>query len=481
MTRDPQPTPASAADVRLLTEGGREVIRLLAVLLRNAALHRPDNEVFREPGERLRAVVAELLALEGQLDLECVGQVLWVNRVRVRIELRSLPVYRYVAAEVAHRALGGFRFSAPPPQSAVTGLVQVLARRDRASVGHDPVQAFNAALTAAGVGDITALPAAREVVGRPLASRRGRALSAYRQALELIREWSTGAQAEASLNLRRAKRVVQRLVDLSYEEGDGFSLAGLAAIKSHNEYAFNHVVNVCVLAVAFGQRLGLARQQLAQLGICALYHDIGKISIPLEILEKHGPLSEEEWALMGNHTVFGARTLLPLVAHDPNAVRRVLTSLQHHRSYSEGGYPELAVLRRQGLFVRIVAIVDAFDAMTTRRVYQETYLPDRALATLKAQAGTRYDPTLVTAFVNCMGVFPVGSLVVLTSGELAVVCETSVDEERSDRPTVRVIADAEWQPRVPELVDLARPGEERQVARCVDPETLGIDLARHVV
>jgi HD-GYP domain-containing protein (c-di-GMP phosphodiesterase class II) len=407
--------------------------------------------------------------------------VLWVNRIRVRMELRSLPVYRYVASEVAHRGLGGFRFSAPPSPSAVTGLVQVFARRDAGSTGHDPVGAFNTALAAAGVVEIEALSAAREVVGRPLASRRGRALSAYRQALELIREWSTGAEAEGALNLRRARRVVQRLVDLSYEEGDGFSLAGLAAIKSHSEYAFNHVVNVCVLAVAFGQRLGLSRRQLAQLGLCALYHDIGKISIPLEILEKHGPLSEEEWALMGNHTVFGARTLLPLVAHDPDAVRRILTSLQHHRSYSDGGYPELSVLRHQGLFVRIVAIIDAFDAMTTKRVYQETYLPDRALTTLKAQAGTRYDPTLVTAFVSCMGVFPVGSLVVLTSGELAVVCETAVDEARIDRPTVRVISDADWRLRPPELVDLAAAGEERQVARCVDPEAVGVDLAKYVV
>ena len=465
--------------MRLLTEGGRELIRLLAVILRNSTLHRPDNEVFREPGERLRATVAELLGLESQLDLECVGQVLWVNRVRVRMELRSLPVYRFVTSELARRGLGGLRFLEPLRSAAVGGLVQVLARRGLE--GEDPVRAFNSSLSAVGVGEVVALPPAREVVGRPLASRRGRALAAYRQALELVREWSTRSEPEAALNLRRAKRVVQRLVDLSFEEGDGFSLAGLAAIKSHNEYTFNHVVNVCVLAVAFGQRLGLARHQLAQLGICALYHDIGKIAIPLEILEKHGPLTEQEWAVMGNHTVFGARTLLPLVAHDPAAVRRILTSLQHHRGFSEGGYPELAVLRRQSLFVRIVAIADAFDAMTTNRVYQETHLPDRALATLKSQAGTRYDPTLVTAFINCMGVFPVGSLVVLTSGELAVVCESSADESHVDRPTVRVIADADWRLRPPELADLSRPGEERQVARCVDPEPLGVDLARFVV
>jgi HD-GYP domain-containing protein (c-di-GMP phosphodiesterase class II) len=471
---------AASVETRQLVTRAREVIRLLAVLIKNAALHHPDNEVFREPKERLRVAVEELLTSEGRFDLECVGPVLWANRVRVRMELKTQPVYRLVADELTRRKLGGLRFLAAPPPVAVSGLLAALARRG--PLPADPVLAFNQALDAAGVHEVEALPAAREVVSLPAASRRGRALSAYRQALGLIREWMSGAETQAALNLRRAKRVVHRLVDLSFEEGDGFSLAGLAAIKSHNEYTFNHMVNVCVLAVAFGQRLGLGRQQLAQLGLSALYHDIGKLAIPLEILDKHGPLSEREWALMGNHGVFGARTLLPLLTGDPRAVRRIRTSLQHHRGWASGGYPELRVLRHQGLFTRIVAIVDAFDAMTTKRVYQGIFLPDQALATIRSQVGTRYDPTLVKAFVNCMGIFPVGSLVLLSGGELAVVCEVGPDPALLDRPTVRLITDAALRAQTPALVDLASPEQRgRSILRCLDPQPLGVELERYVV
>jgi HD-GYP domain-containing protein (c-di-GMP phosphodiesterase class II) len=471
---------ASSPEARELVARAREVIRLLAVLIRNATLHHPDNEVFREPKERLRTTVQELLDREGRFDLECVGPVLWANRTPLRVELRTQPTYRLVADELARRRLGGLRFLDAPRPETVSGLLRALARREAPT--QDPVHDFNLSLAETGVHDLVALPPVKEVLGRAAASRRGRALGAYRQTLDLIRELMTGEQSEEVLNLRRAKRAVHRLVDVSYEEGEGFSLAGLAAIKSHNEYTFNHMVNVCVLAVAFGQRLGLDRQQLAHLGICALYHDIGKVAIPLEILDKHGTLSEREWAVMGNHTVFGARTLLPMVAHDARVVRRILTSLQHHRGYAEGGYPELRVLRRQGLFVRIVAIADAFDAMTTKRVYQKAFLPDQALATIKAQAGTRYDPILVKAFINCLGVFPVGSLVLLSSGELAVVVEASPDPATLDRPTVKVIADSAWQPHPPVSVDLSHQLERgRRIVRCLDPEPLGIDLGRYVV
>ncbi len=477
MTRDVAPL-ASSPEARELQASAREVIRLLAVLIRNAPLHHPDNEVFREPKERLRATVEEVLAREGRLDLECVGSVLWANRLRIRPELRSAPVYASVTAELQRRRIGGFRFTAPPSAAATAGLIRVLSRKP--APADDPVAACNRELDAAGVGEVEALPLVREVVGQANASRRGRALGAYRQTLDLIREWMTGA--EPALNLRRAKRAVHRLVDLSFEEGDGFSLAGLAAIKSHNEYTFNHMVNVCVLSVAFGQRLGLSRQQLAVLGLCALYHDIGKLAIPLDVLDKHGPLSEREWALMGNHVVFGARTLLPLLGHDPHATVRILTALQHHRAFAGGGYPELKVLRRLALYARLVAITDAFDAMTTKRVYQQVFLPDQALATIRAQAGKRYDPTLVKAFVNCMGIFPVGSLVLLSSGELAVVCEASPDPATVDRPTVRLIADSTGRSVPPQLLELARPEEAgRRVVRCLDPEPLGIDLSRHVV
>jgi len=471
---------AASSEARAFLSQAREVIRQLAVLVRNAALHDPSNQVFHEPMDRLRATLEAILHEEGALDLECSGGELYANQLRVRLEMRSLQVYRFVTDQLARRRLGGLRFTAAPDRAALARFLAVFTPW-QPQPNQDPTVAFDAALDQAGVDGVDALPPRIEK-REPPADRRQRAIDAYQQTLDFIRECMTDLDSPAELNLRRAKRAIHRLVDLSYEEGEGFSLAGLAAVKSHNEYTFNHMVNVCVLAVAFGQRLGLSRTQLATLGLAALYHDMGKLSIPLEILEKHGPLTDEEWAVMGNHCVYGARTLFPLLGNDPRHLRRILASLQHHLRHDAGGYPKLRLLRRQGLQVRIIAIVDAFDAMTTKRVYQKQYLPDESLAIMRGEAGTQFDPVLLKAFINCMGVFPVGSMVVLSTGELAVVCESSPDPGQVDRPTVRVISDPDHNPVPSVLVDLAQPAPRpRRILRCVDPEQFGVVTAHYAL
>ncbi len=321
---------------------------------------------------------------------------------------------------------------------------------------------------------------ATAVLGRFRGTRSGEIC--LRQALDFIRESISNLDSPAQLNLRQAKRTVQKLVDLSFEEGEGFSLAGMASIKDHDNYTFNHMVNVSVLAIAFGQRLGLKRQDLAQLGLCALYHDMGKLHIPLEVLNKKGSLSEEEWAIMGNHTVYAARTLFPLIADDPGTLHRILTALQHHVGYDGKGYPDLKLRTRQGLFTRIVSITDTFDAMTTKRIYQRQFLPSEALAIIQKAAGTRYDPLLVKAFINCMGVFPIGSTVLVTTGELGVVVESNPDPDRAHQPKVKVVTDAKRSLTEPQLVDLSHHSQaNRAIVKCVDPEVFGINSAHYVV
>jgi len=472
-------SPGSSVEARALRRQAREVIRQLAVLVRNSYLHEAGNEVFREPMARLRAALSDVLAAEEWLALECVDGDLFANRIRVRLDMRNLQVYRAVVEVLERLGLGGLRFDAVPDAASLSQLLTVLVRR--APRGMD-AESVNQALEAAGIEVVEALePQPPEPPPDP-GDRRRRAINAYQQALDLVREGMTTLDSPAELNLRRAKRTVHRLVDLCFEEGDGFSLAGLAAIKSHSEYTFNHMVNVCVLAVAFGQRLVLARTRLAQLGLCALYHDMGKLDIPLEVLAKHGPLSEAEWEEMGNHCVYGAHTLFPLVVGDPAAVHRVLVTLQHHLHPDGGGYPKLRLLRSPGLFARIVHIVDSFDAMTTKRVYQRRFLPDQALAAMLSDTGDRFDTVLFKAFINCMGIYPVGSLVLLSTAELAVVCESSPIPDHLHQPRVKIITDARQRPVEPTLVDLARSGHEaRRVLRCVDPEEHDVNVAHFAV
>jgi HD-GYP domain-containing protein (c-di-GMP phosphodiesterase class II) len=183
---------------------------------------------------------------------------------------------------------------------------------------------------------------------------------------------------------------------------------------------------------------------------------------------------------MGNHTIYAARTLFPLIVMDRTTVNRILTSLQHHLRYDGTGYPKLKIRKKQSLYARITAIVDTFDAMTTKRIYQRQYLPDEAIAVMYQGAGTRYDPLLVKAFINCMGIFPIGSTVVLRTGELALVVDSNPDPDHLHQPWIRIVTDSERRRVAPLLADLSQPGEEaRGILHCVDPEEFGIASARY--
>jgi HD-GYP domain-containing protein (c-di-GMP phosphodiesterase class II) len=473
---------ATSPEARAFLALAREILQQFAVLIRNSYLHDLTNEVFAEPLKKAQAALDRVVQAEGSFRLERVGQEFYANNMRMRMEIRSLQTYKYLWEELNKRELGGFHFEAAPTTASLSGLLTALARVRSAKMGD--IQEINQTLAQQGITNIKALPPRNETEepsqDRP--DRRQRAIDAYQQALDFIRESISNLDSPAQLNLRQAKRTVQKLVDLSFEEGDGFSLAGMASIKDHDNYTFNHMVNVSVLAIAFGQRLGLKRQDLAQLGLCALYHDMGKLHIPLEVLNKKGSLTEEEWAVMGNHTVYAARTLFPLIADDPGTLYRILTALQHHLGCDGTGYPKLKLRKKQGLFTRITSITDTFDAMTTKRIYQRQFLPSEALAAIQKSSGKRYDPLLVKAFINCMGVFPIGSTVLVTTGELGVVVESNPDPERSHRPKIKVVTDTQRNLTEPQLVDLSHPNQaSRAIVKCVDPEAFGINAAHYAI
>jgi HD-GYP domain-containing protein (c-di-GMP phosphodiesterase class II) len=476
-------TATSSPEARAFLRLAREILQQLAVLIRNAYLHDLSNEVFEEPLEKAQAALTSILTMEKNFRLERAGQEFYANGIRMRMEIRNLHAYKYVWGELDNRNLGGLKFVSAPAVESLSGLLTALVEvRSSSEDSHDRV---NAKLSELSISQIVALPPRPEeedaLDEESIVDRRQRAIEAYQQALDFIQESMANLDSPSEINLRQAKRSIQKLVDLSYEEGEGFSLAGMAAIKGHDNYTFNHMVNVCILAIAFGQRLGLRKQDLAQLGLCALYHDMGKLHIPLIVLNKHASLTEDEWAVMGNHTVYAARELFPLIEQDYTTIKRIFTALQHHLGHDGKGYPDLQVRKRQSLYARITAIVDTFDAMTTRRLYQKQYLPDECMTILHERSGTRYDPLLVKAFINCMGMFPVGSTVLLTTGELAVVVESNPDPERIHQPKVKVVTDDQKRPRDVVLFDLSQPDSTgRTILRCVDPELYGINSAYYL-
>ncbi len=242
------------------------------------------------------------------------------------------------------------------------------------------------------------------------------------------------------------------------------ALISLARLKTADSYTYMHSVAVCALMVALAAQLGLNEQQTQDAGLAGLLHDIGKARVPLEVLNKPGKLTEEEFAIVRAHTQHGHDMLVEC----GDVGDAVLQACLHHHEKMDGtGYPARQAGNAISLIARMAAICDVYDAITSDRPYKTAWDPSEAVRRMAEWSGTHFDRALFQAFVKTVGIYPVGSLVRLGSGRLAVVLEQSATLVA---PKVKVFFSTKSQLRIAhEVVDLAHHPVERIVAR-EDPE-----------
>jgi HD-GYP domain-containing protein (c-di-GMP phosphodiesterase class II) len=237
--------------------------------------------------------------------------------------------------------------------------------------------------------------------------------------------------------------------------------------------------------MALANRAGYPKVELADLGLAALFHDMGKSTIPLEVLNKPGEFTEEEWAAMRNHPTEGVLSLTQLRGLTNLPMRMAAASFEHHMNLDYSGYPKLKMSWKLSLTGRILMIADCYDAMTSSRVYRrEPMSPSKVLDMMFSKAGKAFDATLLKLFVNCVGIVPIGSLVMLESDEMAVVLKPAVQKADAERPLVKVIADAQGNPiDSGREIDLAEKDETDQyrhsIVRLIDNTEYKFDTSRY--
>ncbi|MCL4078228.1 HD domain-containing protein [Coriobacteriia bacterium Es71-Z0120] len=305
------------------------------------------------------------------------------------------------------------------------------------------------------------------VAGGPSSAR-----AVYTDALDLIREIDRILRSNQVIDAGHVRSVVRSLVSSVLE--NRFAMLELASLKRFDEYTFYHSVNVAILSIALGSSITNDVRFLSTLGTGALLHDIGKMMVPLEVLNKTDPLTTEEWALIRHHPIYGAENIMLTPGLDKAAAIMVL---EHHARYDLTGYPTLHATA-QHVSSRIVAVADAYDAMTSRRSYSAARRRDEAIGILVRNAGSALDPGLVRLFIRMMGVYPPGCVVRLSTGELAAVVAPSVGDARS--PRVRIVADEAGVLVDGPEIDLSDPSEAggREVVHCVDLDDAGVVARR---
>jgi len=461
---------------------GRELVQNLLVALRSAQLYEPTNATMRASAERLTRTIREIIATDGGARIEAGHDVLLVNDVRVRGELRSYSVHTALLRLFRSLEIGGFEWSAEPTREEVALFSRVVGRLEGGPA--TTPERLAARIRAARVEGVEVLGPRHEVLTDIPhdEDRRARAEKVYRDSVAVTKQLMESMRAGRSLRRVRVKRAVQSIVDQVLE--DETLILGLTNLRDYDHPTFTHSVNVCIFAISLGQKIGLGRLELYELGMAALLHDIGKVDVPKDVLQKPGALTDEEWEEMRRHTVYGAWRILEERQGGTIPLREILVAFEHHLNIDRSGYPALHDDRKLSFFSKIVSIVDSFDAGTTPRVYQtEPTTPAEMLEVLDQWKGIRYDPILLKAFIGLLGVYPPGTLVLLDTLEMGIVVQPDPDPSQLHRPRVHLVADSQGNRVDGPVVRLAerddRGEHPRSIIKVLDADRYDVDIARY--
>jgi putative nucleotidyltransferase with HDIG domain len=264
----------------------------------------------------------------------------------------------------------------------------------------------------------------------------------------LLTELFTDARMGKSISTTRCAPVVNEVVDSLQRNSD--ALVSLVRLKTKDDYTYMHSVAVCALMVSLGRQTGMSDAECRDAGMAGLLHDIGKVAMPLEVLNKPGKLTDVEYDLMRHHPERGWEMLQEAgVTSDP-----VLDVARHHHERCDGaGYPDRLSGDALSRIARMGAICDVYDAVTSNRPYKRAWDPAESIAQMATWKG-HFDPDLLKSFIRAVGIYPTGSLVRLGSGKLAVVLEQNARQLTA--PKVKVFfSTRSGIPLRPEVMDLA--------------------------
>jgi HD-GYP domain-containing protein (c-di-GMP phosphodiesterase class II) len=480
----PEAAPHSAAAEGQLRQGGRVLLLAFYTALRSLKLYPVENATVQKALDDLDATARALLAIESDLEIRLAGDFIFVNATRLRLELDNYASFSHILAVLRAFEIGVLRIHGSDRREwqILLSLLLSLAEREQ------PDERFDELSQRLGAGGVTRLEIERSRHHEHAESEQAReaAKRVYSQGVAVTKEVITSVRMGRATGVKRVKRAVQLIVDQVLNNET--SVVGLTTIRDYDEYTFTHSVNVCIFSVALGKKLGLSRLQLYDLGMTALLHDVGKARVPVEILNKTTGLDEGEWRLMQAHPWLGALTLFTMRSYDETPYRAILTAHEHHMKTDFTGYPRAVRPRELGIFSRIVAVADGFDAATTRRSYQTTPIePDQVLREMWQNPKRGYDAILVKALINLIGIYPVGTCVILDTFEVAVVSGADPDSSQLNRPLLRIVVNADGgaipPPGMPaSLTERDEAGNyRRSIVKVTSPSRYGLTVGDYFV
>jgi HD-GYP domain-containing protein (c-di-GMP phosphodiesterase class II) len=483
MSEDPRPA-SRPRDERLREHGLSIIMRFLA-LVRIGRSYQVENQVFHQQLDTFVESLGPVFAEAPEAVLVSLDSDLYLNGVRLPVKTANLRFHQALMEEFSRRGIAGVRVVDGVTESQLEGFFRYFLRPDMfhgttlleacVTAGLGPILPVVHASTEAGdlsdpfVPDDLAIQPGEDRPGGPGApgtgsgaggrgpaaacgtvSMRPASPKSYSLAMIGARSLLTTTALQDGRELHHAKRVVQPLIDGAF--ADEPIVVGLSSLSHHDEYTYAHSVNVCIVAVTMGHFLGLDRRALADLGVAALLHDVGKATVYDQIRHPLEEMNEEERRLAESHPLEGAKLIARSTALNASTLRCMRVALEHHATPATqgpapsrepagvAGYPALPAGWRTSRLSAIVSVADCYVSLQMHRSEQgKSITPYQALGMTLGPIAGRFDPVMLWALVHSVGFYPPGQLVELSDGRTAVVL--APNKQDLARPHVRVIMD----------------------------------------
>ena len=463
-----------------IEEESANLINCLSLAFKTARFHDINNIAVMKAIHKLLELLNPFL-YEQSITLQLMGDNFYVNENRVRYTSEYLANFDFIMEEFTKLRIGTLTFANNLQEENVKILISSVLNAEESE---NPFETLFEALKPV---DNIAISEMEEVKRDITDFEKKRIIKrSYSNAVSIMKGVTDKIKSRERVNLARSKRVIGTIVDHIVEVEFQSTLLGMTTIKDHDEYTYFHSVNVSILAIALGNKIGLPRKVLADIGLAALFHDIGKVDIPLEVLNKPAKFSDEEWGIMKQHPWSGAAKIFQFRGVNDASIAIAISAFEHHMNDDLSGYPKVESAFKLDLFSRIIAIADRYDAITSSRVYDRAARsPDEALSIMHGRGGSELDHVLLKMFIQMVGVYPIGCLVMLNTSEMGLVLENNKTPEFINRPRVLLIADSVGEKIESTEIDLMEKDESgnyrKNITKTLDANQYGINLSEYLL
>jgi len=430
--------------------------RDLLASLQTAKLYATEHPIFKKSVDKAFLSLKDTLEERGELVIGIIGEELAFEK-EIFFDLSQMlkPAIIYLK----ERGIERIAFYRDVEKDELDKFIGFLANaKERAGID------AQGTLSLMGIKNITvgklkaaSVSSAGEAQGSPAAS------AIYERALQKVSQSLTNVLNMQDVDQLTVKFAINNVMEsLMTQHQD---LLKLSTLRRYDPGTFAHLLNVSILSMYFSSRLGFAKDVVLNIGVAALFHDIGKLYISREVIRKSDRLTEEEFTQIKSHTILGSALLIKYV--DTLGIIPAVVSFEHHLKYNLKGYPKPAFPQKPHIVSLIVSICDVYDALSQRRGYKADYPPDKIYSMMMEEKGSSFDPELVDKFFKIMGVWPIGSIVSLSDGRIAVVRDENEDDILL--PKVEIIHPADKK----EVIDLRERKDSLKIGRFLNPWTEG--------